>query len=345
MPTMVGYARCSTDTQDLTAQESQLAAMGVAEDRIYTDKGVSGTRRDRPGLDQALAAVREGDTFVVTKLDRLARSVPDALEIMKKLSDRRVKFSMGGSVYDWADEYAKMFLTILAAIAEFEAGIIRQRTREGMAIARLKGKLRGRQPKLSSARQALLRQEHASGKYNIVELAELFEVSRPTVYRVLARSLTNAGDAPAGVNDRRRSRPRRATVPGALPQTMSSTGPEEPGVLPQQDVVDPGALLAVPGVPGDEDMDAMGVDGVHDQGIPMGANVPGEVRDGYDEKDLDDHYEQEAWADALDKKYGNALPSTRAEEVPERLRTMSLSEAMEEARRTARSYRPRRPAV
>jgi DNA invertase Pin-like site-specific DNA recombinase len=218
MPTIVGYARCSTDTQDLTAQRSQLTALGVAEDRIYVDKGLSGTNRDRPGLNQALAAVREGDTFVVSKLDRLARSVPDALGILQHLSDRGVKFALGGSVYDWNDAFAKMFLTILATIAEFEGALIRQRTREGMAIARSKGKLRGRQPKLSPTRQALLLKEHATGNSNIVELAELFEVSRPTVYRVIARSLTNASGSPAGLNDRRPSRPRRATVPSGLPR-------------------------------------------------------------------------------------------------------------------------------
>ena len=304
MPTTVGYARCSTDAQDLTAQRAQLASLGVSEDRIYVDPGLSGTRRDRPGLDQALAAVRKGDTFTVTKLDRLARSVPDALGILSQLSDRGVKFALGGSVYDWDDPFARMFLTILATIAEFEGALIRQRTRDGMAIARAKGKLRGRQPKLSPTRQALLLKEHATGNSNIVELAELFEVSRPTVYRVIARSLTNASGSPAGLNDKRPSRTRRATVPGALPQTMSSTGPEEPGVLSQQDVVDPGQLLAVPDVPGVEDVDAMSLDGVREQDASKGANVPGEVGDAYDEKASDDHYEQEAWADALDRSTG-----------------------------------------
>ena len=72
----VGYARCSTDKQDLTAQRQQLAALGVPASRIYLDEGLTGSSRARPGLDQALAAVRDGDTFTVTKLDRLARSVP-----------------------------------------------------------------------------------------------------------------------------------------------------------------------------------------------------------------------------------------------------------------------------
>lgn len=76
--TRIGYARCSTDRQDLAAQRQALLDLGVATDRIYTDLGLTGTNRARPGLDQALAAVREGDTLVVPKLDRLSRSVPDA---------------------------------------------------------------------------------------------------------------------------------------------------------------------------------------------------------------------------------------------------------------------------
>jgi Resolvase, N terminal domain len=79
--TLIGYARCSTDAQDLTAQRHALTGLGVAADRIYLDKGLTGTNRRRPGLDQALAAVRAGDTLVVPKLDRLARSVPDARDI------------------------------------------------------------------------------------------------------------------------------------------------------------------------------------------------------------------------------------------------------------------------
>src|ERR1700728_4436982 len=81
MGELIGYARCSTVLQDLTAQRQALIALGVPDDRIYLDKGLTGTSRARAGLDQALAAVRTGDTLVVPKLDRLARSVPDARHI------------------------------------------------------------------------------------------------------------------------------------------------------------------------------------------------------------------------------------------------------------------------
>jgi len=185
--TLIGYARCSTDRQDLAAQRQALIELGVADERIYTDHGLTGTNRARPGLDQALAAVREGDTLVVPKLDRLARSVPDARAIADQLRDRGVKLSIGRALHDPADPMGKMFFNILATFAEFEADLIRMRTREGMAIARARGKLRGKKPKLSDKQQRELSRMHATGEYSISDLAELFSVSRPTVYRTLNR--------------------------------------------------------------------------------------------------------------------------------------------------------------
>ena len=190
--TLIGYARCSTDKQDLDAQRAALAALGVSSDRIYTDRGLTGTTRARPGLDQALAAARGGDTLVVPKLDRLARSVPDARAIADSLLARGVRLALGTSVYDPTDPMGKMFFNILATFAEFEADLIRLRTREGMAMARAKGKLRGKRPKLSERRQRELTRMHASGDYSISDLAEVFGVSRPTVYRTLERHRTAA---------------------------------------------------------------------------------------------------------------------------------------------------------
>ncbi|MEY8802629.1 recombinase family protein [Leisingera sp. XS_AS12] len=186
--TRIGYARCSTDKQDLAAQKVALLNLGVVEDRMYTDHGLTGTNRERPGLAQALAAVRAGDTLVVPKLDRLARSVPDARAIADELAKRGVKLAVGSSVYDPIDPMGKMFFNILATFAEFEADLIRMRTKEGMAVARAKGKLKGKKPKLSDRRQTELRRMYDTGDYSISDLAELFDVSRPTVYRVLQRT-------------------------------------------------------------------------------------------------------------------------------------------------------------
>ena len=146
--TLIGYARCSTGRQDLKAQRQAFLELGVAEDRIYTDHGLTGTTRARPCLDQAHAAVRQGDTLVVQKLDRLARSVPDARAIADQLQGRGVKLALGRTLYDPDDPMGKMFFKILATFAEFK------------------------------------------GEYSINALAELFSVSRPTVYRTLNRRLS-----------------------------------------------------------------------------------------------------------------------------------------------------------
>ena len=185
---LVGYARCSTDRQDLAAQRAGLVDLGVEPARICTDRGLTGRTRARPGLDQALAAVRAGDTLVVTKLDRLARSVPDARAIADRLCERGVGLALGTTVYDQGDPMGKMFFNILATFAEFESDLIRMRTREGMVIARAKGKLRGRRPKLSGRQASELRRMHESGDYSVSDLAAVFSVSRPTVYRTLQRT-------------------------------------------------------------------------------------------------------------------------------------------------------------
>ncbi len=193
MAELIGYARCSTIQQDLTAQREILTGLGVPDDRIYLDKGLTGTTRARPGLDQALAAVRAGDTLVVPKLDRLARSVPDARDIGDTLFARGVRLSLGGAIYDPADPMSKMFFNMLAVFAEFEADLLKMRTREGMAVARSRGRLKGKKPKLSARQQAELMRMHGTGEYTIAELMEVFSIGRATVYRVLDRAGAEPG--------------------------------------------------------------------------------------------------------------------------------------------------------
>ena len=184
---LIGYARCSTDQQDLTAQHDGLITLGVSPTRIYVDYGLTGTNRDRPGLREALAACREGDTLVVTKLDRLARSLPDARAIADELTARQVRLNLGGPVYDPNDAVGRLLFNVLAMVAEFESDLIRLRTREGMKIAKAKGRLRGKQPKLNP-QEAHLVELFETGEHSIAELADLFGVERSTVYRPLERN-------------------------------------------------------------------------------------------------------------------------------------------------------------
>src|SRR5262245_51861856 len=132
---LIGYARVSTDEQDLTAQRDGLHGLGVGAERIYVDHGLTGANRARPGLREALAACRAGDTLVVTKLDRLARSLPDARDIVEDLTARGVKLNIGGSVHDPNDPVGRLLFNVLAMIAEFEADLIKLRAREGMKVA------------------------------------------------------------------------------------------------------------------------------------------------------------------------------------------------------------------
>ena len=185
---LVGYARCSTARQDLTAQRRALRDVGVTEKRIYLDCGLTDRNRARPGLEQALAAVRDGDTLVVPKLDRLARLVPDARAIADELEQHGVRLQLGSTVYDPRDPIGKMFFNVLATFAEFQADVLSLRTREGMLVAKARGRLKGKPPKLSASQQAHLIKLLEAGDHTIPELAGLFSVSRATVNRVIQRA-------------------------------------------------------------------------------------------------------------------------------------------------------------
>lgn len=198
-PLKVGYARVSTDEQDLTAQRNGLAAFGVDPKRIYVDHGLTGRNADREGLRQALAACRDGDTFVVTKLDRLARSVRGAHQIADDLAAREVKLSIAGSVYDPTDPMGKLLFNVLAMVAEFEADLIRARTREGMKVAKATGRLRGKSPKLTPPARSspppatCCRRAHRGRAGWTVQRGPLHGLPRPSARRARARERLAVG--------------------------------------------------------------------------------------------------------------------------------------------------------
>ena len=150
---LLGYARVSTNDQDLTAQRNARAAHGVTPEKTFTVQGLTGADRARPRLREALAACRDGDTLVVTKQDRLARSLRDAKDVVDELTRREVKLSIGGSIHDPTDTVGRLLFNVLAMVAELEADLIRAQTREGMAVAKAKGRLRGKRSKLSKAQE------------------------------------------------------------------------------------------------------------------------------------------------------------------------------------------------
>jgi DNA invertase Pin-like site-specific DNA recombinase len=141
-----------------------------------------------PGCARHWPRAGQGDTLVVTKLDRLARSLKDASDIVEELTTAGVTLNIGGSVHDPDDPVGRLLFNVLGMIAEFESDLIRMRTREGMKIAKAKGRLRGKQPKLKPAQEAHLIELWRAGKHTSTELAELFSVARSTIYRAVQRA-------------------------------------------------------------------------------------------------------------------------------------------------------------
>jgi DNA invertase Pin-like site-specific DNA recombinase len=145
--TIIGYARVSTQDQHLTAQLEALKAAGA--DTIYREK-VSGTRADRPQLAKLMASLNEGDVVLVTKLDRLGRSTRELLDLIERIGKAGASFrSLGDPLWDTGSSQGRLLSTLLAAIAEFERDLIRERTGDGRKRAMAKGIKFGRKPKLT----------------------------------------------------------------------------------------------------------------------------------------------------------------------------------------------------
>lgn len=184
---LIGYARVSVTPRDRTAQVSALRALGVDPAAVYVDRGLTGTDRDRPGLRDALARCSRGDTLVVTALARLARSVPDARDTVDQLAAAGAMLRVGADHYCLGGPDALSLCDCLALVADLEADLVRLRTREGMAEASAKGHLRGRRPTLTPAQERQLVTTLHEGSRTASEVAEIFGVSRATVYRAVRR--------------------------------------------------------------------------------------------------------------------------------------------------------------
>jgi DNA invertase Pin-like site-specific DNA recombinase len=180
----IGYARVSTDEQNLDLQKQALETAGC--DRIFEDRGISGSALKREGLSQALEAVSEGDVFVVWKLDRLGRSLPHLIETITKLREQGIGFLSLQEQIDTTSAGGRFYLHILAALAEFEREMIRDRTRAGMQAARRRGAHIGRPAKLSSAQISEAKKLIAEGRTR-TDVAALFNVSSLTLRRALAK--------------------------------------------------------------------------------------------------------------------------------------------------------------
>ncbi|QGZ39342.1 DNA invertase Pin-like site-specific DNA recombinase [Pseudoduganella flava] len=183
--TVIGYARVSTNEQTLDLQQDALAVAGAVT--MYADKA-SGKTADRPELVNCLKALRDGDTLVVWRLDRLGRNLQDLIRIVNDLEARGVKFKSLKESVDTGGPAGKLVFHMFAALAEFERELVRERTLAGLEAARARGRKGGR-PKLLDSKQrkaalAMMRDREMS----IFEIARQFGVSRSTLYGLQAAS-------------------------------------------------------------------------------------------------------------------------------------------------------------
>ncbi len=200
----VGYGRVSTRDQNPDGQRDALAAAGCEEILVDT---ASGKLARRPALDKALLVTRAGDQLVITKLDRLGRSLEHLITLSKDLQARDVDLVVLDQGIDTSTAVGRMFFQILGAIAEFEHALMSERTRDGLEAARARGRTGGQKPKLT-ARQAKIAQDmyeelgpDGRRAHTVQQIAEEFGVTRPTIYRHLQPrnrlSAANVTGAPA----------------------------------------------------------------------------------------------------------------------------------------------------
>lgn len=188
----IGYGRVSTRDQHPEAQHDALTVAGC--DEVFVDK-TSGTLARRPELDKALlSANRAGDHLVVTKLDRLGRSLEHLIELSKQLQAKQVDLVVLDQGIDTSTAVGRMFFQILGAIAEFEHALLSERTIDGLTAARARGRTGGQKPKLGPRQVSLAREmyeetgDDGRRRYTVAQIAAEFGVTRPTVYRHLAES-------------------------------------------------------------------------------------------------------------------------------------------------------------
>jgi DNA invertase Pin-like site-specific DNA recombinase len=178
---LIGYARVSTDDQNLDLQRDALTAAGC--ERIFEDK-VSGATSLKQGLQEALTFLREGDTLVVWKLDRLGRTVKGLIELVDGLKGRGVQFRSLTDGIDTSSTAGKFFFHVMAAMSEMERDLIRERTQAGLVAARARGRKGGRKTVFDGPKRDAARKLIAAGT-PIVDVAKTLGIARATLYRHL----------------------------------------------------------------------------------------------------------------------------------------------------------------
>ena len=176
---LIGYARVSTDDQNLNLQRDALKQSGC--DQIFEDQ-LSGAKAERPGLLEALKYARSGDTLVVWRLDRLSRSLKNLIEMVAKLDERSIGLKSLHEAVDTSSTSGKLIFHIFGALAEFERNLIRERTQAGLIAARARGRKGGRPKALNLDKQALAVKLYDEKNHTVNQICELMGISKPTLY-------------------------------------------------------------------------------------------------------------------------------------------------------------------
>ena len=177
----IGYARVSTKDQNLNSQIDTLNEYGC--ERIFSEK-VSGRKYNRTELDKCLDYLREGDTLVITKLDRLGRTTKQLIELAQYLEENEIDLEIIDMNINTKDAMGKMFFTMMGAFAELEANLLSERTKKGLASARSRGRMGGR-PRVSKDKRETVISLYESKKYTINEIIRMTGVSKSTIYNIV----------------------------------------------------------------------------------------------------------------------------------------------------------------
>ncbi len=183
----IGYARVSTEDQNLSLQGDALHAAGC--ERIFEDR-TSGAKSERQGLSDALDFMREGDTLVVWRLDRLSRSLTDLIDMVGQLESLGIGLQSIHESIDTSSSTGRLVFHIFGALAEFERNLIRERTQAGLQAARARGRVGGRPMALNSDKQKLAVRLYEEKQHTVQQICEMMNISKPTLYRYveMARS-------------------------------------------------------------------------------------------------------------------------------------------------------------
>ncbi len=237
MTKRIGYARVSTSDQNIEMQLQALSAAGC--DDIFTDQGLSGSLRSRPGLEQSLRRLQPGDTLVIWRLDRLGRSLSNLIEVVARLGRDKIGLYSITEAINTASAGGILIFHIMGALAEFERALISERTKAGMSAAKARGSPIGRPIKMAPEQITQAIQAIESEGMTVTAAAKAFAVSRATLYRALyraeasahGRGLQAAGStgetsSPAGAGDDvyLSLQPRKGVVPEAETPTTSRPG-------------------------------------------------------------------------------------------------------------------------